>query len=43
MYESPRSYEENLDIFTTVKKLFDLENPKMKPFEQSFKTTAKMK
>lgn len=43
MHESSRSYEENLDIFSTVKKLFDLENPTPKPFEQSFKTTAKMK
>ena len=43
MYESSRSYEENLDIFITVKKLFDLENPTPKPFEQSFKTSAKMK
>ena len=43
MYESSRSYEENLDIFVTVKKLFDLENPTQKPFEQSFKTSAKMK
>ena len=43
MHESSRSYEENLDIFSTVKKLFDLENPTPKPFEQSFKTSAKMK
>ena len=25
--ESERSFEENIDIFKTVKKLFDLENP----------------
>ena len=31
MFESKRTHEENLDIFLTVKKLFDLENPKHKP------------
>ena len=41
MYESPRSQEENLDIFMTVKKLFDLENPKHKPAFTEFRTTAK--
>lgn len=41
MYESSRSYEENLDIFRTVKKLFDLENPTHKPIFTEFKTSAK--
>jgi len=41
MYESKRSQEENLDIFKTVKKLFDLENPTHSPKFTEFKTTAK--
>jgi hypothetical protein len=43
MYESPRSQEENLDIFMTVKKLFDLENPKHTPSFTEFRTQAKRK
>ena len=43
MHESSRSYEENLDIFSTVKKLFDLENPRHKPVFTEFRTTAKRK
>jgi len=41
MYESNRTQEENLDIFITVKKLFDLENPKHKPIFTEFRTRAK--
>ena len=41
MYESPRSQEENLEIFKSVKNIFDLENPKHKPTTSSFKTTVK--
>ena len=41
MYESPRTQEENLDIFKSVKKLFDLENPKHKPATQKFETVVK--
>jgi len=41
MYESKRSQEENIDIFKTVKRLFDLEFPKHKPVFTEFKTTAK--
>ena len=41
MYESKRTQEENLDIFLTVKKLFDLENPKHSPIFTEFKTTVK--
>jgi predicted oxidoreductase (fatty acid repression mutant protein) len=33
--------EENIDIFLTVKKLFDLENPKHSPIFTEFKTTVK--
>ena len=43
MYESSRSQDENLDIFKTVKKLFDLENPKHKPAFTEFRTQAKRK
>ena len=41
IYESKRTIEENLDIFKTVKKLFDLENPSHKPIFTEFKTTVK--
>jgi len=43
MYESSRTQEENLDIFKTVKKLFDLENPTHKPVFTEFRTQAKRK
>jgi len=43
MHESSRSQEENIDIFLTVKKLFDLENPKHKPIFTEFRTQAKRK
>jgi hypothetical protein len=38
-----RSFEENIDIFKTLKRLFDLENPTTTPSFESFKTTAKRK
>jgi hypothetical protein len=41
MYESDRPQEENLDIFMTVKKLFDLENPTHSPLFTTFRTSAK--
>jgi len=41
MFESKRTQEENLDIFLTTKKLFDLENPKHKPIFTEFKTKVK--
>ena len=41
IYESPRSQEENIDIFRSVKRIFDLENPKHKPATTSFQTTVK--
>ena len=41
MFESKRTHEENIDIFLTVKKLFDLENPKHKPTFTEFKTVVK--
>jgi hypothetical protein len=43
MYESSRTQEENIDIFMTVKKLFDLENPSHSPSFTEFKTSAKRK
>ena len=41
VYESSRSQEENLDLFMTVKKLFDLENPNHKPTFTEFRTIAR--
>jgi len=41
MHESPRSQEENLEIFKSVKNIFDIENPKHKPATTSFKTSVK--
>ena len=43
MYESKRTQEENIDIFMTVKKLFDLENPSHTPIFTEFRTQAKRK
>ncbi len=43
MFESSRTQDENLDLFLTVKKLFDLENPKHSPIFTEFKTTVKRK
>ena len=43
MFESSRSQEENIDIFKTVKRLFDLENPKHSPIFTEFKTKVKRK
>ena len=41
MVEPKRTQVENLDIFNTVRKLFDLENPKHSPVFTEFKTTVK--
>ena len=35
------THEENLDIFRTVRRLFDLENPHEAPVFTSFKTQVK--
>ena len=43
MYESKRTQDENIDIFLTVKKLFDLENPKHSPIFTEFRTQVKKK
>jgi ATP-dependent exoDNAse (exonuclease V) beta subunit len=39
--ESSRTFDENIDIFQTVKKLFDLENPTHSPIFTEFRTVAK--
>jgi hypothetical protein len=39
--DSERTFAENLAIYKTVRKLFDLENPKSAPVFESFRTTAK--
>ena len=41
MVLSTRTQEENIDIFKTVKRLFDLENPTHAPVFTEFKTTVK--
>ncbi len=41
MILSDRSFEENIEILNTVKKLFDLENPDIKPSLLSFRTEVK--
>ena len=41
MVEMKRSQEENIDIFNTVKKLFDLENPNQSPSFTQFKTQVR--
>jgi len=38
IYESPRTQQENLEIFDAVQKLFNLENPNHKPLEHHFVT-----
>ena len=43
VYESPRTQEENLEIFGHVKALFHLENPKLTPYTSTFQTTSKRK
>ena len=41
MYESPRTQEDNLNIYRAVRTLFDIENPNHKPSFTEFRTTAK--
>jgi ATP-dependent exoDNAse (exonuclease V) beta subunit len=43
LFESKRTHEENIDIFQTVKKLFDLENPKHSPIFTEFRTQVRKK
>ena len=39
--ESPRTYEEDLNLFKTVKTIFDLENPNHSPSFTEFRTSIK--
>jgi hypothetical protein len=41
LYESSRSFEENLEVFKALKLIFDIENPKHEPSFVSFKTRIK--
>ncbi len=41
MFESKRKQEENIEIYETVRKLFDLENPNPTPQIKSFENTIK--
>ena len=41
--ESTRTFEENIDIFKNVKRIFDIENPTHKPAFTEFRTTVKRK
>jgi hypothetical protein len=41
LFESSRTQEENLELFKTVKTIFDLENPNHSPSFTEFKTSAK--
>ena len=43
MHESKRTQDENIEIFNTVKTLFDLENPRHNPKFTEFRTTVKRK
>lgn len=41
IYESSRSYKKNMELFRCTKSLFDLTNPKHKPFQTSFPINIK--
>jgi hypothetical protein len=43
IYESSRSIDENLEIYSHVRALFDIENPILKPLSHKYRTVAKMK
>ena len=40
VFESPRSMDENLEIFSHVRALFDLENPSLKPISEKWPTSV---
>ena len=42
VHESPRSLEENLEIFSHVRALFDLEHPVLKPLSEKYKTVVQL-
>jgi hypothetical protein len=39
--QASRTIDENIEIFKTIRRLFDLENPKDAPIFTEFRTTAK--
>ena len=41
VYESPRTQEQNIEIFGHVRALFNIENPKLTPYTSTFQTTSK--
>ena len=43
VYESPRTQEQNIEIFGHVRALFDIENPKLTPYTSTFQTVSKRK
>ena len=43
VYESPRTIDENLEIYSHVRALFDLENPNLKPLSEKWPTVIKRK
>jgi len=42
MYESSRTIDENLKIYSHVRALFDIENPVLKPLSQKYRTEVKL-
>jgi len=42
VYESPRSIDENLQIYSHVRALFDIENPVLKPLSEKYRTSVKI-
>jgi len=38
LHESPRSVDENLEIYTHVRALFDIEHPVLKPLSEKYTT-----
>ena len=43
VHESPRTIDENLEIYSHVRALFDLENPNLKPLSEKWPTIIKRK
>ena len=41
VHESSRSIDENLEIYSHVRALFDLENPNLKPISEKWPTVIK--
>jgi len=43
IYESSRTIDQNLEIYSHVRALFDIENPVLKPLSQKYQTIVQMK